>query len=154
MKKAKPPKSFEVYWEQVTGGKPAEAKEIDPRSVVTAPWVRLKCLVWLPQVRQGVLLSPGYARTGADQRNPGFLPPRHSVSSQSSQNQEREPNQTRRRLPCRSCGSGRGDVQEWILQGFCHSFRPLHPLQGMRKVGGDSLPLRVQSETFHGSLRD
>jgi predicted metal-binding protein len=31
------------YWERLCRGKPAEAKEIDPSSVVTAAWVRLKC---------------------------------------------------------------------------------------------------------------
>ena len=31
------------YWQRVCLGKPAEAKEIDPSSVVTAAWVRLKC---------------------------------------------------------------------------------------------------------------
>ena len=31
------------YWERVCNGKPAEAKEITPSSVITAPWVRLKC---------------------------------------------------------------------------------------------------------------
>jgi predicted metal-binding protein len=32
-----------AYWDRVCLGKPAEAKEIHPSSVVTAPWVRLKC---------------------------------------------------------------------------------------------------------------
>lgn len=31
------------YWKRVTTGRPAEAKLIEPASVVTAPWVRLKC---------------------------------------------------------------------------------------------------------------
>jgi predicted metal-binding protein len=31
------------YWKRVIKGRPAEAKVIDPASVVTAPWVRLKC---------------------------------------------------------------------------------------------------------------
>lgn len=31
------------YYEGVCRGRSAEAKEIDPASVVTAPWVRLKC---------------------------------------------------------------------------------------------------------------
>jgi len=43
MKKTKVPNSLEIYWEQVTTGRPAEAKEINPTRVVTAPWVRLKC---------------------------------------------------------------------------------------------------------------
>jgi len=31
------------YWKGVIKGRPAEAKVIEPGSVVTAPWVRLKC---------------------------------------------------------------------------------------------------------------
>jgi predicted metal-binding protein len=34
---------FRQYWGPVCEGRPAEAKEIDPASVITAPWVRLKC---------------------------------------------------------------------------------------------------------------
>jgi predicted metal-binding protein len=35
---------LEKYWKKVIKqGRPAEAKVIDPASVVTAPWVRLKC---------------------------------------------------------------------------------------------------------------
>jgi len=58
MKKAKPPKSLETYWEQVTRGKPAEAKEIDPKSVVTAPWVRLKCQYGCPRYGKGYCCPP------------------------------------------------------------------------------------------------
>jgi predicted metal-binding protein len=36
-------KELRDYWETVCEGRPAEAKEIDPASVITAPWVRLKC---------------------------------------------------------------------------------------------------------------
>lgn len=36
-------KELSEYWETVCRGRPAEAKEIDPATVVTAPWVRLKC---------------------------------------------------------------------------------------------------------------
>jgi predicted metal-binding protein len=32
-----------TYWEAVCRGRPAEAKQIDPATVITAPWVRLKC---------------------------------------------------------------------------------------------------------------
>ncbi len=31
------------YWKKIIKGRPAEAKVIDPVSVLTAPWVRLKC---------------------------------------------------------------------------------------------------------------
>ena len=34
---------LEKYWKSVTAGREAEAKVIHPSSVVTAPWVRLKC---------------------------------------------------------------------------------------------------------------
>ena len=58
MKKAKPPKSLEACWEQVTREKPAEAKEIDPKSVVTAPWVRLKCQYGCPRYGKGYCCPP------------------------------------------------------------------------------------------------
>jgi predicted metal-binding protein len=58
MKKAKAPKSLEAYWEKVTGGKPAEAKEINPNSVVTAPWVRLKCQYGCPRYGRGYCCPP------------------------------------------------------------------------------------------------
>jgi predicted metal-binding protein len=34
---------LEKYLRKATKGRPAEAKVIDPASVITAPWVRLKC---------------------------------------------------------------------------------------------------------------
>jgi predicted metal-binding protein len=34
---------LEGYWRKAVKGRPAEAKVVDPASVVTAPWVRLKC---------------------------------------------------------------------------------------------------------------
>lgn len=36
-------KELRPYWERVCEGRPAEAKEVDPAKVITAPWVRLKC---------------------------------------------------------------------------------------------------------------
>jgi predicted metal-binding protein len=58
MKKTKAPKSLEAYWEQITTGRPAEAKEIDPKSVVTAPWVRLKCQYGCPRYGRGYCCPP------------------------------------------------------------------------------------------------
>lgn len=41
------------YWNRIIEGRPAEAKQVDPQTVVTAPWVRMKC-------RFG---CPGYGRS-------------------------------------------------------------------------------------------
>ena len=58
MTHTKAPRSLEDYWERVTRGKPAEAKEIDPRGVVTAPWVRLKCQFGCPRYGKGYCCPP------------------------------------------------------------------------------------------------
>ena len=58
MQKKKPPASLETYWEQVTKGRPSEAKEIDPKTVVTAPWVRLKCQYGCPRYGRGYCCPP------------------------------------------------------------------------------------------------
>jgi predicted metal-binding protein len=49
---------LEPFWGRVTRGKPAEAKEIDPKSVITAPWVRLKCQYGCPGYGRGYCCPP------------------------------------------------------------------------------------------------
>jgi predicted metal-binding protein len=46
------------YWERVCRGKPAEAKEIQTSSVVTAPWVRLKCQYGCERYGRGYCCPP------------------------------------------------------------------------------------------------
>ncbi|MGD2125666.1 MAG: DUF2284 domain-containing protein [Desulfobacteraceae bacterium] len=46
------------YWRGVLEGRDAEAKVIDPGSVVTAPWVRLKCQFGCPMYSKGYCCPP------------------------------------------------------------------------------------------------
>jgi len=46
------------YWGQVTEGRKAEAKVIEPSRVVTAPWVRLKCQFGCPMYGKGYCCPP------------------------------------------------------------------------------------------------
>jgi predicted metal-binding protein len=50
--------NLETYWERVVEGRPAEAREIHPSSVVTAPWVRLKCQYGCPSYGLGYCCPP------------------------------------------------------------------------------------------------
>jgi predicted metal-binding protein len=49
---------LDIYWKRVIEGMPAEAKEIHPSSVVTAPWVRLKCQYGCPRYDRGYCCPP------------------------------------------------------------------------------------------------
>jgi len=46
------------YWKKVIKGRPAEAKVIEPGSVVTAPWVRLKCKYGCERYGRGYCCPP------------------------------------------------------------------------------------------------
>ena len=48
----------EKYWKKVIKGRPAEAKVIDPASVMTAPWVRLKCKYGCERYGRGYCCPP------------------------------------------------------------------------------------------------
>lgn len=51
-------KDIAEYWERVCQGKPAQAKEIHPSSVVTASWVRLKCQYGCEMYGKGYCCPP------------------------------------------------------------------------------------------------
>jgi predicted metal-binding protein len=48
----------EKYWKKVIKGRSAEAKVIDPASVATAPWVRLKCKYGCEMYGRGYCCPP------------------------------------------------------------------------------------------------
>ena len=57
---------LEKYWSRVTKGKNVEAKTIHPSSVVTAPWVRMKCQFGCGGYGKGYCCppnTPGHAET-------------------------------------------------------------------------------------------
>jgi predicted metal-binding protein len=51
-------KNLENYWSRVTGAGGVEAKVIHPSSVVTAPWVRLKCQFGCVRYGKGYCCPP------------------------------------------------------------------------------------------------
>jgi predicted metal-binding protein len=50
--------NLEIYWKRVIEGMSAEAKQIPPSSVITAPWVRLKCQYGCPSYDRGYCCPP------------------------------------------------------------------------------------------------
>jgi predicted metal-binding protein len=46
------------YWTRVTEGRSAKARVIRPESVVTAPWVRMKCQFGCPRYGKGYCCPP------------------------------------------------------------------------------------------------
>lgn len=51
-------KELKEYGQRVCLGKPAEAKEVEPASVVTAPWVKLKCQYGCERYGKGYCCPP------------------------------------------------------------------------------------------------
>ena len=50
--------SLELYWSKVIEGRSAEAKLVHPSSIVTAPWVRMKCQFGCTMYGKGYCCPP------------------------------------------------------------------------------------------------
>ena len=62
------------YWKRAIKGRPAEARVIEPASVVTAPWVRLKCQYGCQMYGKRILLSTRDADPGTYPGDSFLLP--------------------------------------------------------------------------------
>ncbi|MBU3931253.1 MAG: DUF2284 domain-containing protein [Proteobacteria bacterium] len=125
------------------------AKLIFPGSVITAPWVRLKCQYGCQfGYNKCYCCPPQFADAGGDQKGPRRLPsrrfvpyggPPHTGSGRPFQGILRDAPE-----------NGRRSLQGGVLQGLRLSGGALLPVQGVQPDQGNPLQLSGEGQTFHG----
>ena len=142
------------YWSRVTEGRSAEAKVVHPESVVTAPWVRMKCQFGCTGYGRGYCCppdtpTPEQTRSVLDSYERAIL--FQLVSEKGVWSGEEE---CSGRIPQSAGGPGGGDVQGRLLQDPGTPGRPLCVVRPVCEDRSGALPVRRQGEAFHGGMRD
>ena len=128
------------------------AKQIHPSSVVTAPWVRLKCQFGCPGYGRGLCCPP---HTPTAEQTRAILDSYHRAIlfhlEVSDAEQQKKGNQEYMDRLIQLEGE---IFKDQYLQGFCFHSRTLPPVQKMWGAGWSTMRLSRESPTIYGKLRD